>query len=84
MASMLASFATSRISAKRVDVMKGAKCGWGLRNSDPLTFTEVDVDGNDLLDFTIDPIVTNSSYRAPKVPLGAFDRNALRNTAGHP
>jgi hypothetical protein len=58
--------------------------GWGLRNSDPLTFTELDVDGNDLLDFTIDPNVTNASYRAPKVPLGAFDLTALRKTAGLP
>ena len=42
--------------------------GWGLRNSDPLTFTELDVDGSDLLDFTIDPNVTNASYRAPQGP----------------
>jgi hypothetical protein len=57
---------------------------WGLRNSDGSTFTEVDVDGHDLLDFTFDPAVGNSSYRTIKVPITAFDLSVLRSTAGLP
>lgn len=56
--------------------------GWGQSDPAPngLVFTEVDVDGNDLLDL----ISSNdsSTYRAIKVPLSAFDLNLLRSTSG--
>jgi hypothetical protein len=51
--------------------------GWGI-GANP-TFTEVDLEGNDLLDFLI---IDSWSYRAIKVPKGAFDLNVLRATSG--
>ena len=57
---------------------------WGLRMSNEITFTEVDVDGSDLLDFTLDPGTGNSSYRTIKVPVTSFDLGTLRSTAGLP
>jgi hypothetical protein len=49
-----------------------------------LVFTEVDVDGHDLLDLV--SVESNSgfssSYRAAKVPLTAFDPRVLRRTSG--
>jgi hypothetical protein len=54
--------------------------GWGtIRN---VTFTEVDVEGRDLLDFVFAD--GNVSYRAIKVPVSAFDLDVLRRTAGLP
>jgi hypothetical protein len=58
--------------------------GWGLRApATSVTFTEVDIHGNNELDFVIDPGTGNTSYRAIKVPLTAFDLSTLRSTAGH-
>jgi hypothetical protein len=54
--------------------------GWGLVPG--AGFTEVDVAGNDLADLTF--LDGNTTYRAIKVPLGAFDLGALRSTAGLP
>jgi hypothetical protein len=54
--------------------------GWGAETKAEIVFTEVDAEGNDLLDFAF--IDGNISYRAIKVPLGAFDLATLRNTAG--
>jgi Arylsulfotransferase (ASST) len=54
--------------------------GWGV--SAGTTFTEVDVEGKDLVDFAFGG--NNPSYRAIKVPLSAFDLPALRSTAGLP
>ncbi len=56
--------------------------GWGLGGTPNLAFTEVDVNGNDLLDFSFPD--GNSTYRAIKVPLIAFDLGVLRSTAGVP
>jgi hypothetical protein len=54
---------------------------WGsLDNSSRLVFTEVDVQGNDLLDFYFTD--GDVSYRVVKVPLSAFDLGVLRSTAG--
>jgi hypothetical protein len=52
--------------------------GWGI--SSTRAFTEVDIQGNDLLDFYFSD--GNASYRTNKVPLTAFDLNVLRTTAG--
>ena len=54
--------------------------GWGLIPG--LAFTEVDVGGNDLADLTFGD--GNTTYRAIKVPLSAFDLGTLRSTAGLP
>jgi hypothetical protein len=54
--------------------------GWG--DIPGAGFTEVDVDGNDLADLTFPD--GNTTYRALKVPLGAFDLGVLRSTAGIP
>ncbi len=56
--------------------------GWGLGNAAGIAFSEVDVNKNDLLDFKFTD--GNSTYRAIKVPLSAFDIDTLRNTAGKP
>jgi hypothetical protein len=56
--------------------------GWGSGSTPGLAFSEVDAKGNRLLDFYIDEGSHNTSYRAIKVPLSAFDRNVLRATAG--
>jgi hypothetical protein len=47
-----------------------------------LVFTEVNVEGKDLLDFGYADY--SLSYRAIKVPLTAFDLDTLRRTAGLP
>ncbi len=54
--------------------------GWGFGGQRGLVFTEVDVQGNDLLDFYFTD--GSSSYRSIKVPLAALDLRAMRNTAG--
>ena len=54
--------------------------GWGVSGAAGRAFTEVDADGNDLLDFSF-PDGTQS-YRAIKIPLSAFDINLLRASAG--
>jgi hypothetical protein len=58
--------------------------GWGQSDPSPngLVFTEVDVDGNDLLDLVCPD--DSSTYRAVKVPLTAFDLSVLRSTSGQP
>lgn len=56
--------------------------GWGLGGAPDLAFTEVDVNGNDLLDFSFSD--GNTTYRAIKVPLATFDLGVLRSTAGSP
>jgi hypothetical protein len=56
--------------------------GWGLGGTPGLAFTEVDVSGNDLLDFHFTD--NNSTYRAIKVPLSAFDLGVLRSTTAGP
>jgi hypothetical protein len=53
--------------------------GWGFV---PLTFSEVDEAGVDLLDFRL--TTGDSSYRAIKVPLTDLDLDVLRSTAGGP
>ena len=55
---------------------------WGLGGTPDRVFTEVDLAGNDLLEFRFTD--GNSSYRAIKVPLSAFSLADLRNTAGTP
>jgi hypothetical protein len=61
--------------------------GWGLggdlNQQINGVFTEVDVEGTDLLDFAFGNS-GNPSYRAIKVPLTEFDLSVLRNTAGLP
>jgi hypothetical protein len=54
--------------------------GWGLIQGEG--FTELDPEGDDVLD--LDFSDGNTSYRAIKVPLGAFDLGVLRSTAGVP
>ena len=54
--------------------------GWGMNESGFRAFTEVDVNGNDLLDFSFPD--GNTTYRAVKVPTSAFDINILRASAG--
>jgi hypothetical protein len=54
--------------------------GWGMNVGGFVAFTELDLNGNDLLDFSF-PDGTQS-YRAIKVPTSAFDINLLRATAG--
>jgi hypothetical protein len=53
---------------------------WGL--STTLAMTEVDGNGDDLLDVSFDR--GNSTYRAVKVATTALDLGVLRATAGHP
>ncbi len=55
--------------------------GWGLSlDVNGSILTEVDVAGNDLLDVYF--VEGDSTYRAIKAPLGAFDLGVLRATAG--
>jgi len=58
--------------------------GWGdYTGPANLVFTEVDANGHDLLDMLF-VNQGNWSYRAEKVPVGSFDLDALRGTAGLP
>jgi hypothetical protein len=61
--------------------------GWGLGGNMVGqvngVFTELDVDGGDLLDFAFGTS-GNPSYRAVKKPLDAFDLEVLRKTSGLP
>jgi Arylsulfotransferase (ASST) len=58
--------------------------GWGAyTGSANLAFTEVDAAGHDLLDMSF-VSHGNWSYRAEKVPVGSFDIDVLRRTAGLP
>jgi hypothetical protein len=54
--------------------------GWG--DIPGAGFSEIDLDGHDLADLTFPD--GNTTYRALKVPLGAFDLGVLRSTAGLP
>jgi hypothetical protein len=54
--------------------------GWGVGEKTLSVFSEVDENGNDLLDFSFPN--GEVSYRAVKVPTTAFDINVLRATAG--
>ncbi len=51
--------------------------GWGHVAADPRTFTEIDAQGNDVLDVTIANV---TSYRAVKVPPAQLDVALLRAT----
>ena len=56
--------------------------GWGASTSSThAAATEVDASGRDPLDLSFTSH-GNWAYRAVKVPIDAFDINALRNTAG--
>ena len=55
--------------------------GWGFLPTNPKVLTEIDADGEDLLDIALSP-VGNQSYRAVKVPLSQLDVTMLRATAG--
>jgi hypothetical protein len=52
--------------------------GWGEGNTSQLAFTEVDADGNDLLDFNF--VDGDQSYRAIKVPLTQLDLGLMRSS----
>jgi hypothetical protein len=54
--------------------------GWGGSAPDPRVVTEVDSDGDDVLDISFAP--TTSPYRAVKVPLSRLDIGLMRVTAG--
>jgi hypothetical protein len=54
--------------------------GWGAVSTGGPAFTEVGVDGGDLLDFTF-PDGTHSC-RAIKVPVAALDINVMRTSVG--
>jgi hypothetical protein len=54
--------------------------GWGQNDNPQLGFTEVDLLGNDLLDFYFP--AEDVSYRVIKVPLSTFELVLLRRTAG--
>jgi hypothetical protein len=56
--------------------------GWGMGGTPNLVFTEVDLAGKPLVDLYFTD--SSGSYRAIKVPLSAFEKSALRNTAGLP
>jgi hypothetical protein len=56
--------------------------GWGSNLLPLISFTEVDAQGNDLLDFGYAD--HENTYRAIKVPLSTFDLDVLRSTAGLP
>jgi hypothetical protein len=56
--------------------------GWGIGGTPDLAFTEVDINGHDLLDLRFTD--GNATYRAIKVPLSAFDLSVLRSTSGGP
>ena len=56
--------------------------GWGIRGLPNPTFTELDSQGNAVLEFSFTD--GNSTYRAIKVPLSAFDLNVLRTSTGMP
>jgi hypothetical protein len=56
--------------------------GWGYEGQSKRIVTEVDVHGNDLLDFYF--LDGSSSFRGLKVPLSALDLGAMRKTAGLP
>jgi hypothetical protein len=53
--------------------------GWGYVPKDPRVVTEVDADGNDVLDIAFGG-TGNLTYRAVKVPLSQFDLGVLRRT----
>lgn len=53
--------------------------GWGNDSPDLRVITEIDPDGNDVLDISFNP--QTSPYRGIKVPLSTFDIDLLRLTA---
>jgi hypothetical protein len=71
---------SSATGSFRVSADGSRVIGWGLGGAPGLAFTEVDVNGNDLLDFRFPD--GNSTYRAIKVAPSAFDLGVLRSTAG--
>jgi Arylsulfotransferase (ASST) len=72
---------SSGVGSFRISLDGSRVIGWGF-GAPNLVFTEVDLNGSDLLDFEFTD--GNSSYRAVKVSLTALDLNAMRNTAGIP
>jgi hypothetical protein len=53
--------------------------GWGGSPPDPRVVTEVDANGNDVLDISFTPQA--APYRAVKVPIGTLDIGMMRLTA---
>ncbi len=54
--------------------------GWGIEGGGNTTFTEVDQNGDDLLDFYFPE--GDTSYRALKIPTSAIDIETLRKSVG--
>jgi hypothetical protein len=71
-------FSAGAMGSFRISADGSRIIGWGI--SENTTFTEVNIEGDDLLDFTFGG--GNPSYRAIKLPLSAFDLSVLRRTAG--
>ncbi|MGD0525910.1 MAG: arylsulfotransferase family protein [Polyangiaceae bacterium] len=71
---------TSATGSFRISADGSRVIGWGLGGAPNLAFTEVDENGDDLLDFFFTD--GNTTYRAIKVPLSTFDLGVLRSTAG--
>jgi hypothetical protein len=73
---------SSALGSFRISPDGSRVVGWGSNVARGLVFTEVDVQGHDLLDFEFTQGLP--SYRAVKVPISAFDIEVLRQTAGMP
>ena len=76
------SVSTAATGSFRISPDGSRVIGWGLGGTPGLAFTEVDVNGSDLLDFSFPD--GNTTYRAIKVPLTTYDLGVLRSTAGSP
>ena len=76
------STSSSAAGSFRISADGSRVIGWGFGGMPHLVLSEVDIAGNDRLDFEFTD--GNESYRAIKVPLTALDRTAMRATAGLP
>jgi hypothetical protein len=76
------SVASTAAGSFRISADGSRVIGWGFGGVPDLVFSEVDGNGEELLRFAFTD--GHESYRAIKVPLGAFDLSVLRNTAGLP
>jgi hypothetical protein len=73
--------ATSNVMGSfRISADGSRVVGWGQTQTAARAFTEVDVNGHDLLDFAFPG--GDTTYRAIKIPTTAFDLGVLRATAG--
>jgi Arylsulfotransferase (ASST) len=72
--------ASSGMGSFRISADGSRVIGWGVGGEPGRVFTEVDLAGRDLADFTFGD--GSSSYRAVKVPPAQFDLGVLRATAG--